>query len=126
MEDEKSALLEQADRCRRQAQAIDVEDASAKLTTMAQDYEAQAGRLAASRRPLVQSVLWRQLAKVTRQAPIYSMGHRFPAWIHRRAATVTAACGVALSRTMAALATDRSDMFSMMAAALRSRCKFAS
>jgi hypothetical protein len=77
MEDEKSALLEQADRCRRQAQAIDVENASAKLTTMAQDYEAQAGRLAASRRPLVQSVLWRQLAKVTRQAPIYSMAIAF-------------------------------------------------
>jgi hypothetical protein len=70
MEKEKSALLEQADRCR---QAINVDDAAAKLLAMAEDYEAQAARLAASSRPLVPLVLWRRLVKLTRQAPIHSI-----------------------------------------------------
>jgi hypothetical protein len=64
MIDEKSALLEQADRCRRQAQAVNVDDVAAQLTAMAQGYEEQAARLAA-------------LARLTRQAPIHSVAMAF-------------------------------------------------
>jgi uncharacterized protein YigA (DUF484 family) len=45
MQDEKSALMEQAHRCRRLAHAINNSDVAAKLTAMAQDYEERAARL---------------------------------------------------------------------------------
>jgi hypothetical protein len=54
MRDDKSALLEQAERCRRLAHAINTTDVVEKLLTMAEDYEVQAARLAASG-PLVPS-----------------------------------------------------------------------
>ncbi|TMJ51968.1 MAG: hypothetical protein E6G85_13395 [Alphaproteobacteria bacterium] len=73
MEDEKSALLEQADRCRSQAQAIGVHDAAARLTAMAQNYKEEAAKLAAASGPLVGSRLQRQLIKLTRQAPVHSI-----------------------------------------------------
>jgi hypothetical protein len=77
MIDEKSALLEQADRCRRQAQAINVDDVAARLTAMAQGYEEQAARLAASSRPSVLLVLLGDLARLTRQVPIHSLAMAF-------------------------------------------------
>ena len=46
MKYEKSALLEQAHRCRRLAHAINNSDVAAKLTALAQDYEERAARLA--------------------------------------------------------------------------------
>jgi hypothetical protein len=55
MRDDKSALLEQAQRCRRLARAINTTDVVEKLLTMAEDYEEQAARLAASGPPLVPS-----------------------------------------------------------------------
>jgi hypothetical protein len=55
MRDDKSALLEQAERCRRLAHAINTTDVVAKLIAMAEDYEQQAARLAASSPPLVPS-----------------------------------------------------------------------
>ena len=55
MRDDKSALLEQAERCRRPAHAINTTDVVEKLLTMAEDYEEQAARLAASSPPLVPS-----------------------------------------------------------------------
>ena len=55
MRDDKSALLEQAERCRRLAHAINTTDVVEKLLTMAEDYEEQAARLAASGPPLVPS-----------------------------------------------------------------------
>jgi hypothetical protein len=55
MHDDKSALLEQAERCRRLAHAINTTDVVAKLFAMAEDYEEQAARLAASSPPLVPS-----------------------------------------------------------------------
>jgi Protein of unknown function (DUF2934) len=47
MQDEMLALLEQADRCRRLAHAINTSDVAEKLTAMAQDYEESAARLRA-------------------------------------------------------------------------------
>jgi hypothetical protein len=55
MRNDKSALLEQAERCRRLAHAINTTDVVEKLLTMAEDYEEQAARLAASGPPLVPS-----------------------------------------------------------------------
>jgi hypothetical protein len=46
MQNEKSALLEQADRCRRLAHTINTSDIAEKLTAMAQDYEDRAARIA--------------------------------------------------------------------------------
>jgi hypothetical protein len=84
MPDERTALLEQADRCRSQAQTIGADDAAARLTAMAQDYEEEASRLAAPSRPAIFLDLLGQLAKLTRQAcplPCY----RFPGRSRRRA-----------------------------------------
>jgi hypothetical protein len=46
MQDEKSALLEQAHRCRRLAHTIITSDVADKLTAMAQDFEDRAARIA--------------------------------------------------------------------------------
>jgi hypothetical protein len=77
MPDERTALLEQADRCRSQAQTIGADDAAARLTAMAQDYEDEASRLAAPSRPAIFLDLLGQLAKLTRQAPVQSLAIAF-------------------------------------------------
>jgi hypothetical protein len=77
MLDERTALLEQAERCRSQAQNIGVDDAAARLTAMAQGYEEEASRLAAPSRPSIFVGLLAQLARQTRQAPVHSLAIAF-------------------------------------------------
>lgn len=65
--------MEQAERCRSQAKAINVADVAAQLAAMAQGYEEQAARLAASSRSSVLLGLLGHLARLTRQAPLHSI-----------------------------------------------------